>query len=60
MVENFTTVNESTFENVLNQDTTAITLDDGFEKKIKQNLQNLKKEPSKKTIENLINYSKTF
>lgn len=58
MVENFTTVDENTFENVVNEDM-ALIVDKQFEENIKRGVQSLAKEPSQKTIDNILNYAKT-
>lgn len=56
MVENFTPVDENTYKNDLNEDTTIV--DKQFEENIKRSVQSLAKEPTQKTIDNILNYSK--
>jgi len=57
MVENFTKNDEITYE-----DTPCMTneLEQAFEDKLKANIEQFMQEPSSSTIDNIMNYSKSF
>lgn len=55
MVENFTQTEEKTYTNVVD-----IKLEDIFEAKIKEEIQNLAIEPNQSVIDSILQYSKTF
>lgn len=58
MVENFTLVNENTYSNEVNDvDTTVETC---FEDNIRQGIKSFAREPHQKTIDNILNYSKSL
>jgi len=59
MVENFTTVNENAYDNVVNEDEETVT-DQNLEEHLTRGLQGLRKEPSQKTIDFILNYSKSL
>ncbi|EFK59481.1 hypothetical protein [Sphingobacterium spiritivorum] len=58
MVENFTKIKEDTYTTE-DKDLTNYQ-DDVFEIKLKSNLQNLSKNPNRKTIESILAYSKSL
>ncbi|MCI0920007.1 hypothetical protein [Sphingobacterium rhinopitheci] len=58
MVENFTPVDENAYKSDLNEGITIV--DKQFEEKIKLSVQSLAKEPSQKTIDNILQYSKSY
>lgn len=59
MVENFTLVNENTCSNDVNENI-EMNSDTIFENSIKQGIKSLVKEPHQKTVEHLLNYSKSW
>jgi len=59
MVENFTTVDENAYENVVNEDEDTV-LDENLEEHLKRGLVNFTKEPSQKSIDFILNYSKSL
>lgn len=58
MIENFTAIYEEAYNNDLDESITE--KDVAFERKIKQNIQSLGKEPSKSVIDNILAYSKSL
>lgn len=60
MVENSTPVKEVNYESQQSNLIDEVNLEDSFESKIKGCIQQLAKEPKEKTIEQILNYSKTF
>lgn len=59
MVENFTTVNENTYDDVVKEDVEN-SFDQNLEEYIKRGIQGLKKNPSQKTIDSILDYSKSL
>ncbi len=60
MVENSTNIKEVNYEGQLSGTTQENNLDVSFEEKIKSCIKQLSKDPKDKTIENILNYSKTL
>ena len=60
MVENSTTKNEVTYEGLNSSLIEDINNEVSFEGKIKSCITQIAKNPEDKTIENILNYSKTF
>lgn len=59
MVENFTTVNENTCDHLINEELETIE-EQEFEENIRKSIQYFVKSPTKDTIENILNYSKSI
>jgi len=55
MVENFTQTEEKTYTNDVEN-----KIDDKFKAKIKEEIKNLGIEPNQSTIDNILQYSKSF
>ncbi|WP_188347407.1 MULTISPECIES: hypothetical protein [Sphingobacterium] len=55
MVENFTQTEEKTYTNDVEN-----KIEDKFEAKIKEEIKNLGIEPNQSTIDNILQYSKSF
>jgi len=55
MVENFTQTEEKTYSNEVEN-----IVEDAFEAKVKEEIQNLALEPSQSVIDKILQYSKTF
>jgi len=60
MVENSTNIKEVNYEGQLSGIIQDSNLELSFEEKIKSCIQQLSKDPEDRTIENILNYSKTY